>query len=659
MASSESAAQLLLKENSKEDFLAASELLLKLANNVLHNPNEAKYRRIRIANPLLETKLLPVVGGLECLFDMGFQEDGEYLTLPVDSSLIVVRQVRDELSSLRYSLTPATSQGSALTSVPPHTGTESRERSGGAAGIQPSVPPGGAAAPVVAPTMPTVQARPTQTVQDFTTRESVFQQKIRQSMEHVKLYEDPNLQQKARTTIPLDILQQEAEARLHSLQQSGGDSAGVDLKDCLLLELLNWFKKSFFQWVDSLPCDRCGGSTHHAGSTNPTPAERIWGGARVETHRCDTCGEMTRFPRYNHPGKLLETRRGRCGEWANCFTLCCRALGFEARYVLDWSDHVWTEVYSEAQKRWLHCDPCENVCDKPLLYEQGWGKKLTYILAFSKDEVQDVTWRYSAKHAELLTRRTECREAWLVNVLHNIFRTKLQGMEEARKQEMQQRLIVELVELITIKSSVDQHLSGRTTGSLAWRQARGEVGQAADPLKHYYVYRLLEEEKHSEVVHIKYSCAQDMYIRASAHDISTKRWQSCVSSVKSVFRKEESDWKMTYLAREQGSQTGEISWKFDLSGEDLRINKLELKACSAVYENGSVTWRICSDNDCFSVPGAQLGNFKTFELQRRQSLTITAVLNGGRGDNAWQHAQLFRQPLDGSDFPLEIILHLS
>ena len=186
----------------------------------------------------------------------------------------------------------------------------------------------------------------------------------------------------------------------------------------------------------------------------------------MENHQCDTCGVLTRFPRFNHPGKLLETRRGRCGEWANCFTLCCRALGFEARYVLDWTDHVWTEVYSVAQRRWLHCDPCENVCDKPLLYEKGWGKNLTYILAFSKDEVQDVTWRYSIKHRELLARRSECRETWLVGVVHNIFKHKLQSMPDSRRQEMLHRLVVELVEFVTIKKD-SESLGGRTTGSVA------------------------------------------------------------------------------------------------------------------------------------------------------------------------------------------------
>ena len=63
--------------------------------------------------------------------------------------------------------------------------------------------------------------------------------------------------------------------------------------------------------------------------------------------------------------------------------------------------------------RWVHLDPCENAFDAPKMYERGWGKKLTYILAFSTKEAVDVTPRYIVNHQGNKWRRTEVPEAWL------------------------------------------------------------------------------------------------------------------------------------------------------------------------------------------------------------------------------------------------------
>ena len=188
---------------------------------------------------------------------------------------------------------------------------------------------------------------------------------------------------------------------------------------------------------------------------------------------------MTRFPRYNHPGKLLETRKGRCGEWANCYCLCLRALGFDSRYVLDWTDHVWCEVYSSSQERWLHSDPCENALDKPLLYEHGWKKQLSYVIAFSYYQCLDVTWRYSSKHAEVMQRRTECDEQWLTDYTNELSRKRQVTLSAERREQIQLRLVKEIVEFLSPKHIKEGEDVGRQSGSLQWRMSRGET-QAAE-----------------------------------------------------------------------------------------------------------------------------------------------------------------------------------
>lgn len=158
--------------------------------------------------------------------------------------------------------------------------------------------------------------------------------RLNSNIAHVRMYEDMDLQKKALALIPLDELKAKAKER--------DTPAGP--QDRLLKELLQWFKRDFFTWVNQPKCEACGADTAAASEAyynanpnagKPTPEEVAGMAGRVEIYECKTCKSITRFPRYNHPGKLLETRQGRCGEWANCFTLVCRATGFDARYILD------------------------------------------------------------------------------------------------------------------------------------------------------------------------------------------------------------------------------------------------------------------------------------------------------------------------------------
>uniref|UniRef100_A0A480MDY5 Peptide-N(4)-(N-acetyl-beta-glucosaminyl)asparagine amidase isoform X1 n=1 Tax=Sus scrofa TaxID=9823 RepID=A0A480MDY5_PIG len=365
-----------LCQNTPETFLEASKLLLTYADNILRNPNDEKYRSIRIGNTTFSTRLLPVRGAVECLFEMGFEEGETHLIFPKKASVEQLQKIRDLIAIERSSRldgsnkSPKVDVSQQLETSTPLPTTQSSNRNGltqhpGNSEGQSSNPP---SAPMV-------------------TGDSVILKVLRSNIQHVLVYENLALQEKALACIPVQELKRRSQEKL-SRARKLDKGTHLNEEDFLLLELLHWFKEEFFHWVNDMACSKCGGRTKSRGtSLFPSDDERKWGADRVEDHYCDACQLSNRFPRYNNPEKLLETRCGRCGEWANCFTLCCRALGFEARYVWDYTDHVWTEVYSPSQQRWLHCDPCEDVCDKPLLYEIGWGKKLSYVIAFSKDEV--------------------------------------------------------------------------------------------------------------------------------------------------------------------------------------------------------------------------------------------------------------------------------
>jgi hypothetical protein len=115
------------------------------------------------------------------------------------------------------------------------------------------------------------------------------------------------------------------------------------------------------------------------GYIHANAAERLGKAVRTELYQCHSCHRFTRFPRYNSVRHVIEHRRGRCGEYSMLLYRTLQHLGHDARWVVDWADHVWAEIYLNGQ--WVHLDPCEAAVDEKLLYQQ-WGKRQIYIVAF-------------------------------------------------------------------------------------------------------------------------------------------------------------------------------------------------------------------------------------------------------------------------------------
>lgn len=161
-----------------------------------------------------------------------------------------------------------------------------------------------------------------------------------------------NFQKMALKDVPLAALIQEA-------AKASNTSTDNVQPYSLLRALLHWFKEDFFSWFDGYVCDECGAKMISQSGT-PTETEASEGMAyRVEVYSCPSSNThpQKRFPRFNNPMKLMQTRVGRCGEWASCFCFILASLRKVAdgdklghpwfpgvRLVHDESDHVFNEV---------------------------------------------------------------------------------------------------------------------------------------------------------------------------------------------------------------------------------------------------------------------------------------------------------------------------
>lgn len=493
----------------------------------------------------------------------------------------------------------------------------------------------------------------------------------------VRSYKNPNWAKVAREVALTPDVEDELEINA-TIRISANPE--IDLRDAMAIELMAWFKKTFFTWFKQPE-----NSTPLPTTRNPATGDRI------ESYKLAD-GSTLKFERFNDPLQLIkpENRKGRCGEWANCFCFLASVMGFEVRYVSAlFDDHVWAEIYSHKLDRWIHFDPCENSFDKPLLYELGWGKKLSFVVAAEICLISDVSKKYSIDHDKLLANQLQIPDPGVdpdkvqqACKAINIRIKNEMNLPENRVAELRRRRRIELAQFAETgkidKSTLKKgQFGGRKNADIAWVKARGEDGpghqqstSTKDQSSSSSSSNTCSASKSIKLSkNFKYFSSTDKFFIDDNNNDGVSELLAAENCFKKVnmFRKVEDDWQMAYICRDEDCNFGYFSLKFEFLNDISAV--IFTKLDERLYNSGqsSIALTTSSINKIYSPKTLQnitqdnsSTNHKNFKIHFGKPIKYFILhfrswdKNLNKNDNVqWQYCQFFRDKLQSKEANLE------
>lgn len=238
-----------LEGNSKTAFINGFTIFLKLLNNIIDNPQEEKYRKFKKTNPRISGELLSLDGMEQLILDSGFEIDGDEFILR-RGGVGMISKLKNYRDFFQKRLEMMKQSPPTLTSAVPHSSSK------------------GAFQKATAKKKPEpiriLANKPFQERIKFPQvlkTENNFLRQIEQISDSMMQYEDNLLQESALQLIPTEKFKLNAIEKLRKIQKLIiTKELTVDepaLQDLILEELAEWFKNSFFTWINTMPCKNC------------------------------------------------------------------------------------------------------------------------------------------------------------------------------------------------------------------------------------------------------------------------------------------------------------------------------------------------------------------------------------------------------------------